>query len=406
MFEIKRLTFLFLIFLSISGVLGLSPPEVHWVRPSYGQLITTTRYPVELWSEADFFFFPREVYAYLRTYEAGNKSNIIQPWSLMHTEQISSFPSFEYEHEYLLSLSELNNGDQIIEVSVGFDNNPDEGARTHRLITVNVAEAPWLSIEYDEGSLTWVVSITESNSEIDSYTVWVDDVQVSQASVDDYEIEFNIDVPRVLGSHEIRVEAYNDDGQSRVKRLVSVVEPDYEAVLLSLMVKCDVTGTIEKDGKIQDKSMTKVFNDKDVKAVHEKITDMIVDLDDLVNDFVVSEINRRNPSEWLSDFVIDNFEVKEFRIEINEVVPNLAPVADFRYDADVVFIWVEVEFDGSNSYDLDGEIVRYEWDFGDGSRGYGISPYHEYMIMDHPLVTLTVYDDYGFSDSFSMWLEW
>jgi len=58
-----------------------------------------------------------------------------------------------------------------------------------------------------------------------------------------------------------------------------------------------------------------------------------------------------------------------------------------------------VSFDGSNSYDPDGTIVSYHWDFGDGTTAEGESVNHRFRgKMDYPksyTVTLTVMDDDG-----------
>jgi len=54
---------------------------------------------------------------------------------------------------------------------------------------------------------------------------------------------------------------------------------------------------------------------------------------------------------------------------------------------------VAVTLDGSNSFDADGSIVLYTWDFGDGSMGAGASPAHTYVTAGLYTVTLTVMDD-------------
>jgi len=58
-----------------------------------------------------------------------------------------------------------------------------------------------------------------------------------------------------------------------------------------------------------------------------------------------------------------------------------------------------ITFDGSGSSDPDGTIVSYEWDFGDGNVGSGVSPSHSYAVDDFYHVTLTVTDDSGSSNS-------
>jgi len=56
-------------------------------------------------------------------------------------------------------------------------------------------------------------------------------------------------------------------------------------------------------------------------------------------------------------------------------------------------------FDASASYDLDGEISSFEWDFGDGTIGSGETVAHAYPYPGTYEVTLTVIDDDGLSVS-------
>lgn len=55
--------------------------------------------------------------------------------------------------------------------------------------------------------------------------------------------------------------------------------------------------------------------------------------------------------------------------------------------------------DGSASVDLDGEIVSYVWDFGDGSGALGATSEHTYADAGEYAVTLTVTDEDGLSDT-------
>ena len=77
---------------------------------------------------------------------------------------------------------------------------------------------------------------------------------------------------------------------------------------------------------------------------------------------------------------------------------NQAPIADVNnpYNGTVD---EPVQFDGSDSYDPDGTIVAYDWDFGDGSIGSGATPTHTYTVDGIYNVTLTVTDDMGANDS-------
>lgn len=56
-------------------------------------------------------------------------------------------------------------------------------------------------------------------------------------------------------------------------------------------------------------------------------------------------------------------------------------------------------FDASESYDEDGSIVTYQWQFGDGDTGTGVNPTHPYSDDSIHTVTLTVTDEDGLTDS-------
>ncbi|MDH3768536.1 MAG: PKD domain-containing protein, partial [Gammaproteobacteria bacterium] len=75
---------------------------------------------------------------------------------------------------------------------------------------------------------------------------------------------------------------------------------------------------------------------------------------------------------------------------------NMPPVADPNgpYSG---FIGDTITFDGSGSFDPDGTIMRYDWDFGDGGMALdgGAMPTHTYAAAGTYTVTLTVIDDMG-----------
>jgi PKD repeat protein len=54
-----------------------------------------------------------------------------------------------------------------------------------------------------------------------------------------------------------------------------------------------------------------------------------------------------------------------------------------------------ITFDGSESYDTDGTIIEYIWDFGDGHTQTGVSTTHNYNDNGEYIVVLTVRDDDG-----------
>ena len=76
---------------------------------------------------------------------------------------------------------------------------------------------------------------------------------------------------------------------------------------------------------------------------------------------------------------------------------NWPPVAD----ADGPYYGVAgdaIKFYGCHSYDSDGYIASYHWNFGDGYTGCGYSPCHVYTSSGTYCVSLTVYDNDGASD--------
>jgi len=77
---------------------------------------------------------------------------------------------------------------------------------------------------------------------------------------------------------------------------------------------------------------------------------------------------------------------------------NTPPVADPNgpYENSIEEITL---FYASGSTDLDGTIVAYDWDFGDGNTGWGVTPTHVYSSSGTHIVTLIVTDNDGATDS-------
>jgi PKD repeat protein len=75
---------------------------------------------------------------------------------------------------------------------------------------------------------------------------------------------------------------------------------------------------------------------------------------------------------------------------------NLPPVADFTYTIDGMTVTFT-----DNSYDPDGFIVSWLWDFGDGATSTVQNPIHTYTAPGSYTVTLTVTDDDDASSTIS-----
>jgi len=76
---------------------------------------------------------------------------------------------------------------------------------------------------------------------------------------------------------------------------------------------------------------------------------------------------------------------------------NSAPAAVFTASPSMGTAPLTVNFNASGSSDADGEIVGYDWDFGDGSVGTDALASHTYQSKGTYAARLTVHDDAGAS---------
>jgi alpha-galactosidase len=79
--------------------------------------------------------------------------------------------------------------------------------------------------------------------------------------------------------------------------------------------------------------------------------------------------------------------------------PNAPPQARIATSTTLTRPGDQVTFNGSGSFDLDGTIRSYKWDFGDGTGGTGITVRHAFLRSGRFHVTLTVTDDLGATGS-------
>jgi len=99
----------------------------------------------------------------------------------------------------------------------------------------------------------------------------------------------------------------------------------------------------------------------------------------------------------------DNYPLME-RFEnyiVTTPAPNQPPIANFTYSPEKPVVNQLVTFDASSSYDPDGNITNYEWDFGDGNITKTMHEIikHSYSEAGSYEVTLTVTDDEGAKNS-------
>ena len=80
-------------------------------------------------------------------------------------------------------------------------------------------------------------------------------------------------------------------------------------------------------------------------------------------------------------------------VEIQEIESdNEKPVPHFIIPSNP-YVNASILFDASTSYDIDGEILSYNWEFGDNSTGSGKMISHTYETLGNYTVTLTVTDN-------------
>ncbi len=81
---------------------------------------------------------------------------------------------------------------------------------------------------------------------------------------------------------------------------------------------------------------------------------------------------------------------------------NQPPFAAFTVNPSVGAPPLSVSFDASPSYDVDGSIVSYAWNFGDGTTGSGLQVVHSYDVLGNFQSVLIVTDDIGAATSDSV----
>ncbi|RLC33171.1 hypothetical protein DRH14_05325, partial [Candidatus Shapirobacteria bacterium] len=161
--------------------------------------------------------------------------------------------------------------------------------------------------------------------------------------------------------------------------------------------------------------LTETWTKYDIQTYPDRYTEFVLPVDEdrldykLHNDYLIttSFIDEDLINFSRVSFVfIGNSPLKE-GIYVNEITPPIpppppgqAPDASFTVSPETtVDALVELTFDASTSDDPDGTIVSYEWDFGDGTTAEGVIVTHYYTKAGTYIVTLTVTDDDGNTDT-------
>ena len=81
------------------------------------------------------------------------------------------------------------------------------------------------------------------------------------------------------------------------------------------------------------------------------------------------------------------------RFVTSEAIVNSLPYGNAGADIANAVVLQPIRFDASRSYDRDGYITSFVWDFGDGESGYGLTPTHTYLKSGSYKVKLYVMDN-------------
>ena len=95
-------------------------------------------------------------------------------------------------------------------------------------------------------------------------------------------------------------------------------------------------------------------------------------------------------------------DIETIQITVSDDLSNQLPTATFSANPLSGIAPLTVDFDASASSDLDGSIISYNWNFGDGSNDTGINPSHPFDTAGTYNVSLTVTDNSGNTDTESI----
>jgi len=117
-----------------------------------------------------------------------------------------------------------------------------------------------------------------------------------------------------------------------------------------------------------------------------------------VNSFAVTNVSTTNKTTY--QYTI-NWSTHEATVQIDsdgdgvfeQNVTLLQPVPSFTYTPLNPVVNQAITFNASSSYDPDGNITNYEWNFGDGTNGSGNIITHSYSSAGKYSVTLTITDN-------------
>jgi PKD domain-containing protein len=221
---------------------------------------------------------------------------------------------------------------------------------------------------------------------------WDDNGVYDYSSVDDYASYDWGD----LFIHEVTLRVTDTIGQTNIVKNTTVQASINIPPLIENIV---VKPSIQYEGNFVNISCN--VNDDD------GIVDVMLNVTDPNGVYINQSMDADNGYYWVNDsynvigdynfiiWAIDTYGISStstiYSFTIIEKTPPIA-ITNGPYYA---LVNESITFDGSSSYDLDGIIVNWTWDFGDSYIGYGETIIHKYAESGNYTVILKVMDDNG-----------
>jgi PKD repeat protein len=201
-------------------------------------------------------------------------------------------------------------------------------------------------------------------------TVFVD--QLSDVITGDDPVELNLDAGDHVFTFFVREDGTSLDNIELVRSTNVAPTASFTALCTDLSCDFDAAGSSDSDGTIESYSWD--FGDSNAAT---GVTTS--------NTFI--SVGTYDVTLTVTD---NEGAVGSSTQQITVTDPS-APTADFTFTC----VSLSCDFDGGPSVDNNGTIVSYDWDFGDGTSGAGITPSRTYATGGVYDVTLTVTDDEG-----------
>jgi len=201
-------------------------------------------------------------------------------------------------------------------------------------------------------------------------------------------IEFNVTAPYVPGIHNFTVTSIT----TSLVELWTTLENQY--IYAVVKTPPNATFTYSPTTPLTGEDVT--FNATASYDIDGQIVNYFWDFGDGNTDAgnIVTHAYLDNGTYTVTLTITDNDGLKDKALD-TITVQNRPPIAQFTESAEIVDTDVVIHFNASSSYDLDGAIVNYFWDFGDGTNTTGMIVTHPYADNGIYIVILMVTDDDG-----------